>query len=917
MPIVSDKPTLPTEFIIRTAFAWPSRSMPPARTHGNEKVASTILLVDGHSLIHRAFNAVRPLTTSSGQPTNAAYGFVQMLLLLLQTERPDVAILALDSPGPTFRHDMYDQYKANRPPMDEDLVAQLDVIRELAEAMGFVLVETPGYEADDIIGTLCRVSGENGDRTLVVSGDRDLLQLVDESTLVLRNLRGVTDIKRYDAAAVEEEFGVPPSAFVEMKALEGDKSDNIPGVPKVGPKTAADLVNRFGTVEELLQSLERVDNAKLRERLAAHVDDIRLSKQLAAIDRFAPVDAGLLARRWEGLDSSRLRGLLSSLEFASLLDRLPPEVAQDTTFVLARSAEEVGEVCGLARQAGEVGIAIALGPDGPTGLALAASETSACFVPVPPRPLSGGLFGGGEAPDWPADLVRLLGDESIAKIGHGLKDQARALLLPGLELKGYGFDTSIAAYLIAPHRSEQDVASLVAVEFGQSLPPAEGPGEGELSGAALHACAEAAAVVGLAAPLREQLEQIGEWALFEEMEMPLAVILGQMEAAGIAVDAERLDEIGDKLQGMILQLEKRIHAAAGVEFNISSPKQVGEVLFDKLGLPGGKKTKTGWSTAAGVLDDLAVEHEVPRLILEHREYSKLKSTYVDGLVKLVDEDGRIRTTFEQTVAATGRLSSRNPNLQNIPVRTEWGREIRSCFVAGGDKRVLLAADYSQIELRILAHMSRDPNLLEAFGAGEDIHKRTAATIFGVGLEAVDADMRRAAKTVNYAVMYGMGATALGKQLGIQRAAAQEFIDNYFRALPAVKAFFEGMVEQVRRDGYVSTLQGRRRPIPDIQSKNQGIAAYAERAAMNAPLQGTAADIIKVAMVRLAPRLAQEAPGCTMLLQVHDELVFEVARDGLSQAISLVREVMQGAETLDVPLVVDCKVGVNWRDLEPV
>jgi DNA polymerase-1 len=504
-------------------------------------------------------------------------------------------------------------------------------------------------------------------------------------------------------------------------------------------------------------------------------------------------------------------------------------------------------------------------------------------------------------------LRKLLADRVVSKVGHDLKGQARLLHPLGLTVEGFGFDTDVAAYLIAPHRSDRDLPALMAQHFGESLP--EEP--------ARRAAAAARAVLRLRPILTEQLQAIGERDLFDQVEMPLAAILGHMERTGIAVDLARLDEIGDRLNGMMLAVSQRAYHLAGTEFNLDSPKQVAQVLFERLQLPRGRRTKTGWSTNADVLEELAPDHEIVALILQYREYAKLRSTYVEALRRLVSPiDGRVHTTFEQTVTATGRLSSRNPNLQNIPIRTDAGREIRSCFVAQGDGNVLLSADYSQIELRIMAHFSQEPRLLEAFRSGQDIHARTASEVFGVPLDAVTADMRRTAKTINYAVIYGMGAQALARQLGVKRTQAQEFIDRYFARLPGVREFLTQTVERAKANGFVTTLFGRRRPMPDLHASDPRTRAYAERAAANAPLQGTAADIIKIAMVRLAERLASW-PTCRLLLQVHDELVFELPEDLVPQVAPVVREVMCGAARLDVPLEVEPKAGPNWRDMEPV
>jgi DNA polymerase-1 len=871
-------------------------------------VASRILLIDGNSLIHRAYHALPSLSSASGQPTNAAFGFLQMILALLETEQPGVAVVCLDAPGPTFRHLQYDQYKAHRAETEPDLIAQFEIIHELCDALGLTTTQLPGWEADDIIGALATRAAADERDVLIVSSDRDELQLIGPHVQLLAPIKGMSQTKTYDDAVVLEEYGVPPSAIADLKGLAGDSSDNIPGVPKVGPKTARDLLQQFGSVEALYADLSRVEKPALRERLAEFEEQARLSRHLATIATDAPVEPSLLERPWPGLDVPRLRKLMGELGFLSLLSRLPA-VEDSRPAEVAASPESLEDACAQARGAKVVGVAVVGEGGGAVTVALGLPDDRAISTHLAPEAATGGLFADAPATAIPDCLRNLLADPAVPKVGHDLKGQAALLQPLGLNVEGFGFDTDVAAYLIAPHRSDRDLPALMAQHFGEALPPDEEP--------ARRASAAARGVLRLRPALTEQLEQVGARGLFDDMEMPLAVILRDMERTGIAVDLERLDEIGDRLGGMMLAVSQRAYHLGGGEFNLESPKQIAEVLFERLQLPRGKRTKTGWSTNADVLEELAPDHEIVALILQHREYAKLRSTYVEALKRLISpDDGRVHTTFEQTVTATGRLSSRNPNLQNIPIRTDGGREIRSCFVAQGTGNVLLAADYSQIELRIMAHFSQDQSLLEAFRSGQDIHARTASEIFGMPLDAVTADMRRAAKTINYAVIYGMGAQALARQLSIKRTDAQKFIDEYFAHLPGVREYMTGTVERARTEGFVATLFGRRRPMPDLLSSDPRTRAYAERAAANAPLQGTAADIIKIAMVQLAERLAPW-PACRLLLQVHDELVFEIPEDIVPQVAPVVREVMCGAANLDVPLEVEPKAGPNWRDMEPV
>jgi DNA polymerase-1 len=883
-------------------------------------VSAKVLLIDGHSLFHRAFHALPPLSTSDGRPTNAVYGFLQMALLLLEQQQPEYVMVALDAPGATFRDEMYEEYKAKRPPLDDALISQLPLLAKAVEALGLAAVQVEGYEADDVIGTAARQAAADGNEVVIVTGDKDLLQLVRPGVEVVTTVRGIKQTKTYDEAAVREEYDLEPAQIPDLKGLAGDSSDNIPGVPGIGQKTAASLLAQFGSVEAALDSLDAVDSERTADRLREHADTARLSKELASIRTDVPMEASLEQFRWAGPRRAELRELATDLEFTSLLDRLPGEEAAATQAAIEIIGDEAemqqlieavrAEGCLCVAPVGEAGEL--------AGLAVATGEGEASVVPLGgANGEEGTLFGGkARAGAGLSTLAELLADGKVGKRGADLKGLSRGLKGIGITLRGCEFDPEIASYLLAPHRRDHSIATLAQEHLGHALPDGEtGLGEG-ISPAQARACAEAIATRQLYGPLHSELARAGLLELLEELEMPLVHVLADMEAAGIAVDLVRLEEVGEQLGGMMEQLEGKIHELAGCQFNIGSPQQLAQVLFERLELPKGRRTKTGWSTSAAILEQLAEEHEIARLVLEFREYSKLKSTYVDALARLVDrQTGRVHTTFEQTVAATGRLSSRNPNLQNIPIRTEWGREIRSCFVPGADDRVLIAADYSQIELRILAHLCGDRELVGAFQAGEDIHVRTASAVFSVEPEQVTRQMRSQAKTINYAVIYGMGATALAQQLGIERKEAARFIESYFERLAGVRKYTEDVVQLAREQGFVSTLMGRKRLIPDINSSDQRAAAYAERAAVNTPVQGSAADIIKLAMIRLAPRLAEASAYARMLLQVHDELVLEAPEDEAENVAALAKEVMEAAFELQVPLTVDVSVGRNWRDMQ--
>jgi len=873
-------------------------------------VAKKLLLIDGNSLLHRAFHALpKSLSTSSGQPTNAIYGLAQMLLPLLEEKSPDAALVAFDAPGKTFRDELFEDYKAGRPPTDETLIAQFDLAHELIDALGMAQTEIAGYEADDIIGTVAKQAAAAGFEVLIITGDRDALQLVDDQTSVLAIIRGLSDTRLYRSDEVQDEYGVHPDQIADYKALAGDSSDNIPGAAGVGPKTAAKLLEQFADVEELLARLDEVDSDKLAAKLKQSSDQIQLSKKLATIALDSPLELGIDDLGWEGIQPDQLRQLFARLEFSRLMNRLP---AQTTDNGGQLASAELEEVVQASKAAGYCNLAAAWAEDKLRGLALATEEMGPAYLPLAPAKQednNGGLFGEAATVSVPSAVAELLEDPAIGKRGCNLKEIATGLDNYDIRLRGCQWDGAIADYLIAPQR-DQNADALAACYLQEALPSPEQPTE--------RACQLATMIPRLRTALGKELEQLNLMPLFERVEMPQIEILHDMERAGIALDCERLAQLGQQIQADQEELGQRIYELAGEQFNINSPQQLGEILFEKLELPKGRRTKSGWSTAADVLEDLREEHEIVGLVLEFRELGKLYSTYIKALLEQVSpETGRVHTTFMQTATATGRLSSRNPNLQNIPKRTELGRSVRACFIAGSPETVLLCADYSQIELRILAHLSGDENLVSAFVAGQDIHERTAAALFGVAVDKVSRKQRDAAKTVNYAVIYGMGSQALATQLDISREEADKFIEDYFAQLPGVQQYMDQIVRQAYQDGYVQTICGRRRPVPELNSNNRGVQAYGERAAANAPIQGSAADIMKIAMADIAPRLQQTSADARMLLQVHDELVFEVPEQDISDVSKLTKQIMEEAWELSVPLSVDIKAGRNWRDLEDV
>lgn len=878
----------------------------------------TLVIIDGHSLLYRGFYATRPLSTSDGRPTNAVYAFTNMLLSMLERFQPDAIVATFDAPAPTFRHEAFTEYKAHRRETPDEFKPQVEMTQRLLQAMGIPTLSEEGFEADDLVGALARYATEHGYDVLIFTGDRDQLQLINDHVRVYAPIRGVSDLQLFDTDAVREKYGLTPAQIVDFKALCGDPSDNIPGVPGIGEKTAVKLLQEFESVEVLLENLDKVENAKLREALQTHQEQIRQSRMLATILDNAPLTINEIPHL--ELTPERVQALshvLEEYEFRSVLKRLPailekfgakqppvqsvyetltPElVSNPDEATLARLLEGdspvgmrlVGQLNHL-RDASVQGVALAVAPDRAVWLEL----TSSLFLPEP--------------------LTRLLNDAERTRIVWDLKTECLLLRGIGFDAKPAQFDVLLAAYLWQPSRATYALDWLSEDLLNLRLPVAA-------EGAPLRHAAEASALLQLQPHLRERLAREETLPVLEQIEMPLAPILAEMEWHGIRVDAPYLQELSARLEVEINAVAQEIYTLAGEEFNIGSPKQLGAILFEKLGLPVIKKTKTGYSTDAEVLQTLAAEHPIAALIVKYRELSKLRSTYAEALPKLINpHTGRIHTKLNQTVTATGRLSSSEPNLQNIPIRTEIGREIRRAFIADPNY-LLLSLDYSQIELRILAHMSGDPVLRQAFERGEDIHTATASILFGVPPEQVDKELRRRAKTVNYAVLYGMSDYGLSQELGISVGEAKQIIEQYFQRFPQIKAFTQAILEEARERGYVRTLLGRKRYMPELHSANRNERLAAERAAINMPFQGTAADIMKLAMIRVHHRLPEIEPKARMLLQVHDELLLESpdSRESVLEVARAVRTEMEHAYELHVPLTVEAKVGPNWRDMEVV
>jgi DNA polymerase-1 len=874
-----------------------------------------LYLIDISSYFYRAFHALPALSNSRGLPTNATYGVTTMLLKVLRERQPQHLALVFDTKAPTFRHDLYKEYKAHRPPMPEALATQLPYIKKIIDALNLPSLVQEGYEADDLICTLVRRAREEGYEVEIISGDKDLLPLVQAGVDMWDPMKEV----RYDPAAVQEKFGLTPQELVEVRALAGDASDNIPGVPGIGEKTALKLIARYHSLENLLANLNSIKEKSLKARLEEYADQARLSRQLTELEARVPVTVDLAALHPGPPDREALRRLFVELEFSKLTKELGFDRQPGVAGSLVEGPQDLDRLVQAIRQAGAMGLSFVMSEQHPVlaevaGIGLAWRTGEAAYIPLD--------AGESNRAVW-EKLGPVCSDPGIAKVGGDLKT---AMLLAnrfGLAMGGVTGDILLASYLLNPARYEQTLENVALHYLGLNL-----PGPRELAGrptpavgldrdlACQYAAQRAEVALRLWPMLTAELEQEGLWELYAGLELPLLGTLARMEARGILLDQDFLRRFGQDLETALRRLEGEIYALAGEEFLIQSPQQLGRILFEKMKLTPQKKTrgKTAYSTDVEVLQALGQESPIAAKVLEYRSMGKLKSTYVDALLKLADPaTGRVHTTFLQSVAATGRLSSRDPNLQNIPVRGELGGQIRQAFVPEPG-RVFLSADYSQMELRILAHFSEDPALLKAFQDQIDIHRQTAAVVFGIHPELVSPDMRRQAKVVNFGIIYGMSGFGLAKQLGVNQRMANEFIQRYFAKYSRVKAYLEETLKQARERGWVTTLLGRRRQTPQLNSSNRIVRQEAERSAINTPLQGTAADIIKRAMLEVEAALKGAHLSGPMLLQIHDELLFEVPRPELVDTARLVRRVMEGVVRLQVPLTVDLRVGENWGEM---
>jgi len=879
------------------------------------------VLIDAHSLIYRAFFALPPMSTSDGQVTNAAYGFTSMLAIVLAS-RPEYAVAAFDVAAPTWRSKEYVEYKAGRRAMPDDLRPQIEMVRDILTSFQIPIHGIAGFEADDLIGTFSRLAEDRGHSVTIVSGDLDCLQLVSESVEALVPRRGITDTFVYGPDQVRQRYGFEPMQLIDFKALRGDTSDNIPGVPGVGDKTAAKLVQDFGSVEALLDRVEELPEGRLKTSLKANADQVRLGKRMVTIVRDVPVDLDLEKARWTRYDYDKARAVFDRLEFRQLLSRFPPPdqvpVQPSLTFEAApepaglKVVDDPTEAASLLDGSGDVGV-YALSESTSRGartIGLGVSTGKETFYVAKPEAMDA--------------VARTLSGRPIS--GHDAKETELALRALGGGKREWAFSTFLAAYLLGAGSRDPRLEDLAKEFLDVALVSTEqllGTGRAarkvadvSVNEAAEFAARRAEAILNLRPRLEAEVRNLGVDYLFHEIELPLAGVLADMESEGVAIDVAYLKDMQEELGSQLAAIESEVEQVAGQKFNLSAPQQLAKVLFEDLRLPVGKRTKTGYSTDADTLEGLREKHPIIGLILEHRQLSKLKSTYVDALPQIVDPmSGRVHTSFGQASTATGRLASSNPNLMNIPIRTELGQRIRRAFKAGRPDHVMVSADYSQIELRIAAHLSGDPKLLGAFAAGQDIHTATAAAVFKIPIESVDPNQRRLAKVANFGSIYGQGEYGLSQQLGITGDVARDFLKEYWSTYSRLKEYLDEVRHKAREEGFVVSATGRRRAIPDLRSPNFQLRSAAERMAINFPMQSLAADIIKIAMVRLQREIEADHIEGRMLLQVHDELLFEVPESEVDQFAEKVPRIMTGAYELETGIEVETKVGANWADMK--
>ena len=878
---------------------------------------SKLVLIDGHSILNRAFYGVPDLTNAAGLHTNAIYGFLNILFKILDEESPDYLTVAFDVKAPTFRHEMFKEYKGTRKPMPEELREQVPVMKEVLQAMGIRIIEQAGYEADDLLGTIAKRAEAEGIDVSLVSGDRDLLQIATDRIRIRipKTKGGRTEIENYYAADVEAKYQVNPVQFIDLKALMGDTADNIPGVPKVGEKTATDLMVQFGSLDGIYEHIDEVTKKSVKESLIQNKDLAYLSRELATIKLDSPLTYSLEEARVGNFFNEASYILFKKLEFKNLLNKFEKGVSNEEISASFHLVENLAEVEALFTRVlsdkdRQVGLKVVkeAGRHGELlGVALHLQEEGSFLV----------LKQGFLTEDYLKEKIALLGAQCRIATADIKSEYA---YLQAQDTDRF-FDVILAAYLLNPLKNDYTVED-IANEYLNLMLPEKGQAFGRLSfkdalnekpeDFLRYCCFEAYVCAQAAVCLQQKLEETQMDRLMREIEMPLTLVLFSMEEEGIRVNPEALKDYGEALSGKITELEQEIYSEAGCEFNINSPKQLGEILFEKMGLPGGKKTKTGYSTAADVLEKLSGEYPVVKHILEYRGLTKLKSTYADGLAAYIEDENRIHSTFNQTITATGRISSTEPNLQNIPIRMELGRQIRKVFIPK-DGYCFMDADYSQIELRVLASMSGDERLIEAYRSHADIHRTTASQVFHIPFEEVTDLQRRNAKAVNFGIVYGISSFGLSEDLSISRKEAAAYIEQYFETYPQVKQFIDSLVKNAKKNGYAVTLYGRRRPVPELFSSNFMQRSFGERVAMNSPIQGTAADIIKIAMIRVFERLKKEGLKSKLILQVHDELLIETALEEEEQVRMILEEEMVHASSLAVELEIDLHVGINWYE----
>ncbi len=888
----------------------------------NEK---TVYLIDGSAYVHRAYHAIRGLSNSKGLPTNAVFGFTRMLIKLIEDRSPEYVAMFFDARGPTFRHELYGDYKANRPPMPEDLSIQIPYIKKITHGFNIPVIEMQGFEADDLIGTYgCRAEKE-GFSVVMVTGDKDFVQLVTDHAVIWDPVKE----KTIDINTVRTDFGVEPYQMIDVMALSGDASDNIPGVPGIGPKTAQTLIQTFGSIDRLYEKVHTITQKKQHQNLVQYKEQAFLSKKLVKIEIDVPLSFHPEKLRFKGTDNAKLSSIFKNLEFRQLQEIFPePTDLSDKNYHAILDTSAIADLIGRLAAANEFAVDTETTSKDPmkaelVGMSFSTMSGEAFYIPcahdypdAPPQP---------ELKKVLHLLKPVLENPDIKKIGQNIKYDWMVLKRHGINLSGVIFDTMLASYLINPSKRAHNL-NQIAMDFldHKTITYKDIAGKGEknvsfaeipLEKAVPYSCEDADITLAAYHVLSPMLEEAGLIELYNTVEMPLVPVLMNMEMTGICVDKEKLKDLSKSFEHQLEQLESMIYAVAGEEFNIKSSQQLGKILFEKLKLPVQKKTrkKTAYSTDVDVLTTLSEKHELPALILRHRTLAKLKSTYTDALLDLIHPvTGRIHTSYNQTVTATGRLSSSDPNLQNIPVRTDEGIEIRKTFVPRKEW-IMVSADYSQIELRILAHYADDDILIKAFTDDEDIHARTATEVFQVFPSFVTPELRRQAKVINFGIIYGMSPYGLSKELGISQKMAKTFIDNYFSRYKGVKKFIDQTVDDARKNKKTSTLLGRIRLLPDINSPNKMMREFAERTAINTPIQGTAADLIKLAMIRVDESFRQMGLKSAMLLSVHDEIVFEVPRDELASVKGLVKEIMEGIWDLRVPLKVNVASGENWAE----